>query len=215
LFWSRGPHCHLIYSWFLTQVEPDGYFLRQMHIKPVALRLGGILKGGASREQGDVGKSRGDPGKETTPEIASSNLCVSVFDILHRDGKNLTHLGLSERIEILEKVCVWKPRVFERVHTSDGTCVEDIYTAMYNLSAREEGVVIKLPTSSYVPGQRYRSGWFKYKPDYIQGGCDTFDCVIIGGKYKYGKIHSFVVGVAENFSSGNATSLVHYIIPVM
>lgn len=171
-----------ICAWCPENAEdnPEGYFLRQTQIKPVALK---------------------DPQK-MTPEVAASHLCVSVFDILHHDGRNLTDMGLSERRKIMGEVCLWKSRVFEPVHSSIGRCIKDAYQALFSLTSREEGVVLKLSGSEYTPGARDHSSWFKLKPDYLQGGVDTFDCVIIGSKYKYGKLHEFVVGVADNFPEG-------------
>lgn len=64
----------------------------------------------------------------------------------------------------------------------------------------EEGIVVKLLDSPWVPGER-GSNWVKLKPDY----CETsdYDCVIIGGYYgegrgRAGKISQWLLGIIKD-----------------
>ena len=64
----------------------------------------------------------------------------------------------------------------------------------------EEGIVVKLLDSPWVPGERGHN-WVKLKPDY----CETsdYDCVIIGGYYgegrgRAGKISQWLLGVIKD-----------------
>lgn len=47
----------------------------------------------------------------------------------------------------------------------------------------------------------------KLKPDYLTGGSETFDCVIIGGNYGKGKrsglITQYIVAVIDDFELGS------------
>ena len=48
------------------------------------------------------------------------------------------------------------------------------------IDRREEGIIIKNPSSMYAPNKRKGSGWFKVKPEYLSGVVDDFDLVVIG-----------------------------------
>ena len=49
------------------------------------------------------------------------------------------------------------------------------------IDRREEGIIVKRPDSSYLPGKRGGQGsWLKIKPEYVSGVQDDFDLVIIG-----------------------------------
>ncbi len=83
-----------------------------------------------------------------------------VFDLLHLDGQDLTHLPLSERKKILAKI-VTSTRAKDKIVRIPFTkAVRDLHRV-----AKEdgyEGVIYKDRKSPYLPGQR-TSNWLKYK----------------------------------------------------
>jgi len=48
------------------------------------------------------------------------------------------------------------------------------------IDRREEGIIVKNPLSTYAPNKRKDSGWFKVKPEYVDGVVDDLDLVVIG-----------------------------------
>ena len=61
---------------------------------------------------------------------------------------------------------------------------------------RDEGIMIKDPSTIYKPGARPKSGWIKVKPDY-QNLTDTCDLIIIGGYYASGS--KLKIGTLSHF----------------
>ena len=63
--------------------------------------------------------------------------------------------------------------------------------------------MIKNLNSSYVPNER-KEKWIKIKPEYIDGVCDDFDLIILGGYYgsgvgrRGGTISHFLLGVKKS-----------------
>jgi DNA ligase-1 len=104
-------------------------------------------------------------------------LVPNVFDILYLDGETLIDLPFSERRRQLEAV-VQLHRA-PQVVSAD----ETIITKMYEdaLAAGHEGIMIKVPSSPYTPGQRGKN-WIKIKPE-----VDTLDLAVIGAEWGEGK----------------------------
>ena len=101
----------------------------------------------------------------------------NVFDILYLDGETLIDLPLSERRKRLEgavTLCL-APQVV----SSDVPEIERTYKSA--LDAGHEGIMIKVLTSPYSPGQRGKN-WIKIKPE-----VDTLDLAVIGGEWGEGK----------------------------
>ncbi|KRX89087.1 DNA ligase 4, partial [Trichinella pseudospiralis] len=68
----------------------------------------------------------------------------------------------------------------------------------------EEGIMVKDPTSLYKPNSRTLSaGWFKIKPDYINGLIDDLDVLIVGGYFGTGRrsnlLSHFMIALMENY----------------
>ena len=71
-----------------------------------------------------------------------------------------------------------------QVVSSDATVIENVYTDA--IAAGHEGIMIKVPTSPYSPGQRGKN-WIKIKPE-----VDTLDLAVIGAEWGEGKrAHAF------------------------
>lgn len=101
----------------------------------------------------------------------------NVFDILYLDGETLIDLPLSERRKKLEIVV--KQYIAPQTVSSDQAVIEKTYNDA--LAAGHEGIMIKVPSSPYSPGQRGKN-WIKIKPE-----VDTLDLAVIGAEWGEGK----------------------------
>ncbi|MDR0523050.1 MAG: ATP-dependent DNA ligase [Candidatus Methanoplasma sp.] len=111
-----------------------------------------------------------------------------MFDMLYRDGEDLTVRPLPERRAALEgafgpsdKVGLTSMEIVE-----DAAAGERFFSTA--LAARCEGVMAK----SLKPESVYRAGsrgflWIKYKKDYEEALSDTFDLAVVGAFYGMGK----------------------------
>ena len=115
-------------------------------------------------------------------------LRLFLFDLIYLDGKSVTHLPLSERRALLEKVTKQNPASFallaDQVLSDSVEAVEEIYRQALN--AGHEGLILKNPTSVYAPGKRGKN-WLKIKPV-----METLDLVVIGAKWGEGRRASFL-----------------------
>jgi DNA ligase-1 len=100
-----------------------------------------------------------------------------IFDILYLDGETLIDLPLETRRHHLERTV--NRYIAPQVVSSDPLEIERTYKAA--LDAGHEGIMIKVPSSPYSPGQRGKN-WIKIKPD-----VDTLDLAVIGGEWGEGK----------------------------
>jgi len=101
----------------------------------------------------------------------------NVFDILYLDGETLMDLPFSERRKKLENVV--KQYIAPQTVSSDQAAIEKTYDNA--LAAGHEGIMIKVPSSPYSPGQRGKN-WIKIKPE-----VDTLDLAVIGAEWGEGK----------------------------
>jgi DNA ligase-1 len=104
-------------------------------------------------------------------------LVPNVFDILWLDGETMIDLPLTERRKRLESVLTMY--IAPQVVSGDAAEIEKTYTDA--LAAGHEGIMIKVPTSPYSPGQRGKN-WIKIKPE-----VDTLDLAVIGAEWGEGK----------------------------
>ncbi len=101
----------------------------------------------------------------------------NVFDILYLDGETLIDLPLAERRKKLVEVV--REYLAPQVVSGD----EKVITKTYEdaLAAGHEGIMIKVLSSPYSPGQRGKN-WIKIKPE-----VDTLDLAVIGAEWGEGK----------------------------
>jgi DNA ligase-1 len=111
---------------------------------------------------------------EATAEI---KLVPNVFDILYLDGETLIELPLSERRKKLESAL--KFFIAPQVVSDDPNVIGQQYQAA--LDAGHEGIMLKVLSSPYSPGQRGKN-WIKIKPE-----VDTLDLAVIGAEWGEGK----------------------------
>jgi DNA ligase-1 len=101
----------------------------------------------------------------------------NVFDILFLDGETLIDLPLTERRKKLESVVTMY--IAPQVVSADPTVITKTYEDA--LAAGHEGIMLKVPSSPYSPGQRGKN-WIKIKPE-----VDTLDLAVIGAEWGEGK----------------------------
>jgi DNA ligase-1 len=110
-------------------------------------------------------------------------LRLFLFDLIYLDGKSVTHLPLSERRALLEKIA--NPTLLaDQVLSGSVEAAEEIYRQA--LAAGHEGLILKNPNSVYAPGKRGKN-WLKIKPV-----METLDLVVIGAKWGEGRRASFL-----------------------
>ena len=118
-----------------------------------------------------------------------------VFDILYREGRDLTSAPYAERLEILRESIHERPNgpVFltprQRVHTPEEL---DQFVAEM-LSEGMEGAVVKNLNAPYHAGSRDYA-WVKLKREYQRGLADTFDLVVVGYERGQGRRASLGIG---------------------
>ncbi|XP_052861500.1 DNA ligase 4-like [Anopheles cruzii] len=128
--------------------------------------------------------------------------CFCVYDVLHHNGRNVADLPYAERARLLGALIVREQAGFlvrcQRERVRDAAhLVELLNTA---IDASHEGIVLKREDAPYQPNRRNMSGWFKLKPDYVDGLVMDFDLLIVGGYYGQCQTHvnSFLVGVLDD-----------------
>ena len=122
-----------------------------------------------------------------------NNIVFFVFDILSKDGKNLTEMPLLKRKAILEKTVI------------NGNGIEKIFYTQKGVPLWKEvkkraleGIVAKAKDGVYYSGKR-TSLWLKIK------SVDTIDCVILGYVTKTRAISSLALGLYDS------DGILHYI----
>lgn len=103
-----------------------------------------------------------------------------IFDILHLNGKDLTHYPLFYRKDLLNKVINPVPHKFEILPFIKCANTNDIKLAIKNIiSERSEGIMVKNTKLSYHVASR-NNCWVKIKPEYLEQFGENLDLVVIG-----------------------------------
>lgn len=100
-----------------------------------------------------------------------------VFDILYRDGESLIDLPLTKRRQHLEEALTGC--IAPQIRSADLGELTHFYHSA--LDAGHEGIMLKVPDSPYIPGNRGRH-WVKCKPE-----VETIDLAVIGGEWGEGR----------------------------
>jgi len=109
-----------------------------------------------------------------------------LFDCLHVDGRLLIDEPLTERRRMLEGIVRDSEvvSVAKQVLTSDDEEASTVYHEA--LDAGHEGIMLKKPSSPYIPGRRGKH-WLKVKPL-----METLDLVVVGADWGEGKRAHFL-----------------------
>ena len=124
---------------------------------------------------------------------ASTPLVAFVFDVLFRNGKDLTALPYEERYAILDEILddskVLLPTPLARTDSAEALTT----TLLDNISKGLEGVVVKRMDSPYQAGAR-NFNWVKLKRTSSGQLNDTVDLVLLGYYFGKGKRTDFGLG---------------------
>ncbi|KAI8066787.1 hypothetical protein BC940DRAFT_301549 [Gongronella butleri] len=123
--------------------------------------------------------------------------CFVVFDVVFIDDRHVYKYPLRIRLQELSKYVTDKygylhllPRKTLPLNPNNDVKQEEkeILQVMEEMiEQRMEGVVLKSPDAPYMLNERAHSSWLKIKPDFYDALGDTFDLLVVGGKYGTGR----------------------------
>lgn len=139
--------------------------------------------------------------------------CFCVFDVLLVNNRKFGKEPLKKRYEILQTVLTPVKGRIHLVPKTDGRTMQDVVNALNDaIDSREEGIMVKDPSSIYKPDKR-GEGWLKIKPEYVDGLMDELDLLIVGGYWGKGRrggmMSHFLCAVAEAPKPGEKPSVFH------
>ncbi|HET7418794.1 MAG TPA: ATP-dependent DNA ligase [Candidatus Dormibacteraeota bacterium] len=123
----------------------------------------------------------------------STPLVAFVFDVLYRNGKDLTSLPYAQRYELLQQVLGDSRVLLPTPLSQAGSAGELTKTLLDNISKGLEGVVVKRMDSPYQAGAR-NFNWVKLKRTSSGQLNDTVDLVLLGYYFGKGKRTQFGLG---------------------
>ena len=128
-------------------------------------------------------------------EQAASELPLSafIFDILFRDGRDLTELPYEKRLAIVDEVIKGSSVLLPAPIIKTDSVEVLTKTLLDYISQGLEGVVVKRPDSPYQAGAR-NFNWVKLKRHTSGQLNDTVDLVLLGYYFGKGKRAEFGVG---------------------
>src|SRR5437660_6282298 len=140
-------------------------------------------------------------------------LVAFIFDILYRDGRDLTDLPYEERLALVDEVIAGSTVLLPAPIIKTDSLEVLTTTLLDSTSQGLEGVVVKRPDSKYQAGAR-NFNWVKLKRHTSGELSDTVDLVLLGYYFGKGKRAAFGVGAllagvydAENDRFGTITKL--------
>lgn len=192
---SLTPHIHNVFRSHVTSCILDG---EMMAYSPTA---GTFMQKGS---RFDIKRLMEDSELQT---------CFCVFDVLLVNGQKLSKETLRKRHEVLQTL--FTP-VNGRIHvvpkTEARTTQEVVDALNAAIDRRDEGIMVKDPSSIYRPDKR-GEGWLKIKPEYVDGLMDELDLLIVGGYWGKGRrggmMSHFLCAVAEAPDPGHKPSVFH------
>ena len=120
-------------------------------------------------------------------------LSAFIFDILYRDGRDLTELPYEKRLDIVDEVIKGSSVLLPAPIIKTDSVDVLTKTLLDYISQGLEGVVVKRPDSPYQAGAR-NFNWVKLKRHTSGQLNDTVDLVLLGYYFGKGKRAEFGVG---------------------
>jgi DNA ligase-1 len=120
-------------------------------------------------------------------------LVAFIFDILYRNGRDLTELPYEERLAMVDAVIAGSTVLLPAPIIKTDSVEVLTKTLLDNISQGLEGVVVKRPDSKYQAGAR-NFNWVKLKRHTSGELNDTVDLVLLGYYFGKGKRAEFGVG---------------------
>jgi len=121
------------------------------------------------------------------------SLVAFIFDILYRNGRDLTELPYEERLAMVDAVIAGSTVLLPAPIIKTDSVEVLTRTLLDNISQGLEGVVVKRPDSKYQAGAR-NFNWVKLKRHTSGELNDTVDLVLLGYYFGKGKRAEFGVG---------------------
>uniref|UniRef100_A0A182P7L4 DNA ligase 4 n=1 Tax=Anopheles epiroticus TaxID=199890 RepID=A0A182P7L4_9DIPT len=142
-------------------------------------------------------KCDGTDVKALRPGNAQLRPCFCAYDLLHYNGRSLVDVPYAERARLLAETVREQLGFLERcrrVRVRDAAHLLELINRA--IDERQEGVVLKREDAPYQPNRRAGTGWYKIKPDYIDGLVVDFDLLVMGGFYNQSRtyVSAFLVG---------------------
>jgi DNA ligase 1 len=120
-------------------------------------------------------------------------LVAFMFDILYRNGRDLTELPYEERLALVDQVIAGSTVLLPAPISKTDSVEVLTKTLLDYISQGLEGVVVKRPDSKYQAGAR-NFNWVKLKRHTSGELSDTVDLVLLGYYFGKGKRAEFGVG---------------------
>ena len=120
-------------------------------------------------------------------------LVAFIFDILYRNGRDLTDLPYEERLALVDEVIAGSTVLLPAPIIKTDSVEVLTKTLLDSISQGLEGVVVKRPESKYQAGAR-NFNWVKLKRHTSGELNDTVDLVLLGYYFGKGKRADFGVG---------------------
>ena len=120
-------------------------------------------------------------------------LVAFIFDILYRDGQDLTALPYEERLALVDQVIAGSTVLLPAPIIKTDSVEILTKTLLDNITQGLEGVVVKRPDSPYQAGAR-NFNWVKLKRHTSGQLNDTVDLVLLGYYFGKGKRAEFGAG---------------------
>jgi len=120
-------------------------------------------------------------------------LVAFIFDVLYRNGRDLTELPYQERLAIADEVIAGSAVLLTAPIIKTDSVEVLTRTLLDAISQGLEGVVVKRPNSQYQAGAR-NFNWVKLKRHTSGELSDTVDLVLLGYYFGKGKRAEFGVG---------------------
>src|SRR3989454_3092089 len=120
-------------------------------------------------------------------------LVAFIFDILYRNGRELTDLPYEQRLAMVDEVIAGSTVLLPAPIIKTDSVEVLTKTLLDNISQGLEGVVVKRPESKYQAGAR-NFNWVKLKRHTSGELNDTVDLVLLGYYFGKGKRAEFGVG---------------------
>jgi len=120
-------------------------------------------------------------------------LIAFIFDILYRNGRDLTDLPYEARLALVDEVIAGSSVLLPAPITKTDSVDVLTKALLDNISQGLEGVVVKRPDSKYQAGAR-NFNWVKLKRHTSGELNDTVDLVLLGYYFGRGKRAEFGVG---------------------
>ncbi|CAI2176822.1 16107_t:CDS:10 [Funneliformis geosporum] len=153
-------------------------------------------------------------GKDHSDNPNKERPCYIIFDVVLINGKSIIDQPLQKRKDWLRTLITENPGYLKIINHKECSTVKDLIDALDEaVMKRQEGIIIKKPSSKYVLNERI-DDWIKIKPEYLDALGDSLDLLIIGADFGSGKrgnmFGSFMCGLRDSTSSDDSPRFISF-----